>query len=262
MSDSAGQDGAADIVAIIPARLGSTRFPRKVLADKTGSPLIRHVYEAVERAAVARDVVVATDSTEVASAVEGFGGRAVMTGDHPNGTSRLAEAAHILGLDERTVVLNVQGDEPEVEPAVLEAAVRALDAGNARARSIGSVAVPIGGAEDPADPNIVKVVVSAAGDALYFSRAPVPHDPEGRGSVRPLRHIGVYAYRRSFLRAYVGLEPGRLELCERLEQLRALEHGHTIGIELVEDAHSRPGIDTPEQYERFVDYFGGRPRDG
>jgi 3-deoxy-manno-octulosonate cytidylyltransferase (CMP-KDO synthetase) len=190
-----------DAVVLIPARLGSVRFPRKVLADRTGRPLIRHVYESAARSGAR--VVVAADSGEIVDAVTGFGGEAVLTGEHENGTSRLAEAAGVLGLGDEQVVVNVQGDEPEIEPEVIEACVAALlsDAGF----SIGTVAAPIADEAEWLAASVVKVVtgrmVGGVGRALYFTRAAVPFDRDGGGGGPRLRHVGIYAYRVGFLRA-------------------------------------------------------------
>lgn len=244
-------------IAIIPARMGSTRFPGKVLASATGWPLIRHVVEGAWRAACIDRVVVATDDAGVCDAVEAFGGECVLTSsDHPNGTSRLAEACDQLGLTDSQVVVNIQGDEPEIEPAIIEAAVAALASG---AAPVSTVAAPFAPDEDPSNPNMVKVVRRLDGTALYFSRALVPFDRDGDSPVSPLRHIGLYAYRRVFLRAYAGLAPTPLEESERLEQLRVLEHGHEIAVAVVDDAGAgRAGIDTPEQYAAFVRRWRGR----
>lgn len=237
------------VVAIIPARLGSTRFPRKMLADATGAPLVQHAREAALRARSLSRVVVATDAEEIAAAVRAYGGEAVMTSaDHPNGTSRLAEAADLLGLDERDVVVNVQGDEPELDASIIDLAVHTLLVTGA---DVATVASPFAEGQDPADPNIVKVVLDGRGRALYFSRSLVPHDRDGTGEgARPLRHVGLYAYRAGFLRLYVTLPQTPLERAEKLEQLRVLEHGHSIAVAVAESHHA--GIDTPEQYEAFV----------
>lgn len=243
-------------VAIIPARLGSTRFPGKVLASATGRPLIQHVYEAAAKCPGLSRIVVATDAEEVAAAVRGFGGQAVMTAEsHPNGTSRIDEAAERLGLPPTHLVVNLQGDEPEIASEVVAVAIDAFlrpsDAGPA---SIGTAATPFLPGEDPADPNLVKVVRDRAGSALYFSRAPIPHvrdraDPIDP-AVRPLRHIGIYVYRRAFLTRYAAMAPTPLEQAEKLEQLRALENGCRIAVGLTDSRHA--GIDTPEQYDAFV----------
>lgn len=240
-------------VVLIPARLESQRFPRKVLADRTGKTLIQHVYESA--AASGARVVIATDSPEVTSVVVGFGGASVLTGaQHENGTSRLAEAVELLGLDDEQVVVNVQGDEPEIEAQTITDCVAALESDPDFA--IGTIAAPIRDERDWQSPSVVKVVVGrsnsgGAARALYFSRAPIPATreqvPTGVGR---LRHVGIYAYRVGFLKRYAAMEPTPLEQSERLEQLRALEHGYGIGV-AVRDVDS-VGIDTPEDYERFV----------
>jgi len=249
------------VIVIIPARLGSTRFPEKVLASRTGKPLVQHVYEAAKQARSASRVVIATDSERVAVAVRAFGGEVVMTReDHPNGTSRLAEAATILNLPPDAVVVNVQGDEPEVEPDAIDAAVRALIFSGA---PMATVAAPFGAHDDPSNPNIVKVVVGASGRALYFSRALIPFDRDAAGGKdsRPLRHVGLYVYRRAFLDVYLSLDSTPLERCEKLEQLRVLEHGHDIAVAITREASA--GVDTPEQYNSFVARWmacAGKPR--
>ena len=233
-------------VAIIPARLASERFPRKVLADATGKPMIVHVAEAAARAETVERVVIAADCTEIVEAVEACGVEVVLTDpSHANGTSRVAEVAAILDIKESMCVVNVQGDEPEIEPCTIDAAVHALAD---RGTPVATVAARFGEHEDPANPNIVKVVCNEQGEALYFSRAAIPF---GR-SAKPVyyKHIGLYAYRRSFLDIVGSLSATRLELAERLEQLRFLEHGYAIAVAPVTASHV--GIDTKEQYEAFV----------
>lgn len=234
-------------VAVIPARMGSTRFPGKPLADRTGRPMIQHV---VERARLCRSlerVLVATDDRRIADAIAAFGGEAVMTSpDHPNGTSRIAEA--IAGI-EADLVVNIQGDEPEVEPSIVDAAVAALLADTGA--SVGTAATAFLPSEDPADPRLVKVVVGTGGRALYFSRSLIPCNRDRRpDGVAPLRHVGIYVYRRSFLAQYVRMPESPLERTEMLEQLRILEHGHHIAV--AEGVSHSQGIDTPEQYERWA----------
>lgn len=234
------------VVAIIPARLGSTRFPGKVLADRTGHTLIWHVWAAAKRAC--GRVVVAADDARVVEVVRGFGGECVLTRrDHPNGSCRLAEAATLLNLSDDALVVNVQGDEPEIEPGVIKAAAEAASRPGVHA---GTVASPLAPGDDPADPNLVKVVLAESGEALYFSRAGIPHRRAAGGRAPVFRHIGIYAYRVSFLRTYVGLAPTPLEETEVLEQLRILEHGFRIGVAI--HACTPQGIDTPGQYEAFV----------
>ncbi len=258
--------------AIIPARLGSTRFPRKALADDTGKALVVHVCERAALADSVERVVVACDAEEIASVVRAAGFEAVLTSEsHENGTSRLAEAAEILKLKNHAVIANVQGDEPEIEPAIVDAAVEAHFAqtvvdtsadispgGGERFQWVGTVASPFAQDENPSNPNIVKVVVGVltdkvdVGPALYFSRALIPHDRDAEGVVRPLKHVGIYAYTMAALLHYVTkLSPTPLERAEKLEQLRWLEHGIPIAVAIRETHHH--GIDTPEQYAAFVE---------
>lgn len=241
-------------IAIIPARLGSERFPAKVLADETGSPLLWHVHEAARRAPSIERVVIATDSEQVRAVMTDLGAEAVLTGEHPNGTSRLAEAAATLRLAPDAVVVNVQGDEPEIESSIIDACVAAL---TGSACEMATVGAPFAPGEDPTDPNIVKVVRRPDGRALYFSRARIPFDRSGIADP-PLKHVGLYAYRAAFLARYVTLAPTPLEQAERLEQLRALEHGHDIMVALADAQHH--GIDTPEQYAAFVRRWQARGR--
>ena len=244
-------------VAVIPARYASTRFPGKPLANQTGKYLIQHVYEQVRGARSITEVIVATDDTRIREAVASFGGRVVMTrADHPSGTDRVAEAAESLDAD---VIVNVQGDEPEIEPESIDRLV-ALLADEADVR-MGTLACPFAAGADPADPNAVKVVLDGRNRALYFSRAliPYPRDTQGRPdkpSGQPgapsqwLLHIGIYAYRREFLLRLAKLSPTPLEQREKLEQLRALENGFPIAVAMVERA--AVGIDTPKDYAAFV----------
>ena len=244
------------IVAMIPARLGSTRFPEKVLASRTGKPLIQHVYENALRAKRPARVVIATDHERVRAACVAFGAEVVMTDEaHPNGTSRLAQAARVLGLGETDIVVNVQGDEPEMEPGVIDACVDAMVTPPSRESvEMATVASPWNPEDDPANPAIVKVVtakIGAACRALYFSRSRVPFPRNEAAPDEPLlRHVGIYAYRNRFLQRYITLESTPLERIESLEQLRVLEHGFAIGVAIVESRGT--GIDTPEQYEAFV----------
>lgn len=195
-------------------------------------------------------VVVATDASEVAAAVRAFGGEVVLTSeDHPNGTSRLAEASAALGLSPQDIVVNVQGDEPEIEADVIDAAVEALRASGS---SVATVASPFAPGEHPGDPNIVKAVVGRSGRALYFTRAlaPYPRDGTFAPGAGPYKHIGLYVYRCAFLEQYAALTPTPLEETEKLEQLRVLEHGFEIAVAIRLAKHC--GIDTPEQYDAFV----------
>ena len=265
-------------IAIIPARLGSTRFPGKALASETGKPMVVHVCERAAMASSVSRVVVATDSDEITSAVKAAGFEAVMTSaEHPNGTSRLAEAAKTLKLKSSQPIVNVQGDEPEIEPEVIDAALRALDVqlnaswevgtapqlGKETYAAVGTVASPLANASEAANPNVVKVVVGvvepqqAVAPALYFTRAHVPYVRDESVHVPLLKHVGIYAYTHRDLEGYIGLPPTPLEQCEQLEQLRWLEHGLPIGVAIRQATHQ--GIDTPEQYAAFVErYRAGR----
>lgn len=242
-----------DVIAVIPARYGSTRFPGKPLASKTGKYLIQHVYERVKQARLVRRCLVATDDERIAVAVRGFGGQAVMTRpDHPSGTDRVAEVVRGLSGSDDDIILNVQGDEPEIEPAYLDRLVQRL-AAEPPDCPMATLACPFPAGADPSDPDCVKVVLNSAGRALYFSRALIPYARDvgalGRSGAC-LLHLGVYAYRRPFLLTLAGWKPGVLEQIEKLEQLRVLERGTPLAVEIVEKACI--GIDTPLDYERFV----------
>jgi 3-deoxy-manno-octulosonate cytidylyltransferase (CMP-KDO synthetase) len=218
-----------------------------MLADRTGKPLIQHVYEQVARSASAKLVLVATDDERIRDAVHRFGGVAVMTrADHPNGTSRIAEAVESSSSE---FIVNVQGDEPEFEPELIDLAVEALFRDSDCVMS--TVACRFEPDERAADSNIVKVVIDQRSRAMYFSRSLIPfrREPEEAGG-GPLKHVGLYVYRREFLRRYVNLPATPLERSERLEQLRALEHGYEIAVAVGRARYH--GIDTPEQYEAFV----------
>ncbi len=240
------------VVAVIPARYQSMRFPGKMLARETGRPLIAHVYERASCARSIHEVVIATDDDRIAAAAAACGARCVMTrADHPNGTSRIAEAVASL---EGDIVVNVQGDEPELEPTLIDSAVSALIADNGA--SVSTVASPFGPTEDPTNPNLVKCVSGTIDGhlrALWFSRSVIPLDRDGQGErapAKPMRHIGIYVYRREFLSTFVKLPATPLERTEQLEQLRILENGHAIALAIGNS--SAQGIDTPEQYAAFV----------
>ena len=231
-------------LAVIPARWASTRFPGKVLAPLAGRPMILHVLERVSRADEIADTLVATDDQRVLKVVREAGYAGVLTRtDHPSGTDRIAEA--IAGTD-ADLILNVQGDEPLVDPSTLDRLVTALRQSDAGAATL-AVAM-----DDPtlaADPNVVKVVCDLTSSALYFSRAAVPGaHPGGKSATGWLRHVGVYAWRRKSFDQFVARQPSPLELREGLEQLRFLEHGGRMHVEIVESAP--PGVDTPEDLAR------------
>ena len=223
------------------------RFPGKPLKADTGLPLIVHVVRQVRQASTVGRVVVATDSNAISDAVEQHGGEAVLTGQHPNGTSRVADAAARLGLPPEALVVNVQGDEPEVLPETIDRLVQGL-AADAKAQ-MATLASALALGEDADDPNLVKVMVDQRGHALLFSRSRIPFG-RAAGTPPPLKHPGLYAYRRAFLDVYAALSPTPGELAEKLEQLRVLEHGHAIRIVFAPAPH--PGIDTPQQYAAFV----------
>lgn len=246
-------------IAIIPARYGSTRYPGKPLLRQTGKYLIEHVYERVTAASRIARCVVATDDERIAQAVRSFGGRAVMTRpDHPSGTDRLAEVVHGLtngpGSGDDDLILNVQGDEPEIEPAHLDQLLARMAVDHA---PMGTLACPFPADLDPRNPNAVKVVFNKAQRALYFSRSLLPYPRDQLDGARPRAchlHLGVYAYRRRFLQAFAAWPPSPLEEIEKLEQLRVLENGYEIAVELV--PHAAAGVDTPADYERFVMRYG------
>lgn len=240
-------------VAIIPARYGSTRLPGKVLADIGGHPMVEHVYRRAAAAAGIGRVLVATDDERVADAVAAFGGDVRMTrSGHHSGLDRLAEVAGTLPSE---IIVNVQGDEPLVDPLLIEAVVEALAAPSV---DIATARCPITTPVELGDPNAVKVVADRSGDALYFSREPIPHRREDAGGADPLgfRHVGLYAYRRSCLLALARVEPTPLERSERLEQLRALESGFRI--RTVETASAPAGVDTPADLRRVRQLFASR----
>lgn len=233
--------------AILPARYASTRLPGKPLLAATGKPLIRHVWEQVCRAESLDPVIIATDDERIADAARSFGAQVALTrADHVSGTDRVAEVAATLDAE---LIVNVQGDEPEIDPGDLDRLVTRLAS---TSDDMATLARPFGAdeAELLADPNAVKVVFADDGRALYFSRSPIPHGPEAEGA---WLHLGVYAYRRAALFALAGAPPHPLEQRERLEQLRALARGLTIGV--VTTTHHGLGIDTPEDYARFVERF-------
>jgi 3-deoxy-manno-octulosonate cytidylyltransferase (CMP-KDO synthetase) len=223
-------------LGVIPARLASTRLPRKVLREIAGKPLIVHVWEAAKRSPELADVLVATDSHEVVAACSGFGVPAVMTsGDHPSGTDRVWEVAQSRGAD---VYVNVQGDEPLVTPGHIERLVRPFrERPDTQVSTLKIRLQP----DEVENPGVNKVVCAADGRALYFSKYPVPYDRDGRGVAR-FKHIGLYAYRAAALDLFHRLPPSPLELTEKLEQLRFLEHG--IPIIVVETDEPTIGVDT------------------
>ena len=238
----------SSVLAVIPARFHSSRFPGKILADIAGKPMIEHVYRRAARASSVHAVIVATDDERIANAVRSFGGAALVTrADHISGTDRIAEA--IGDLPCRAVV-NVQGDEPLIEPATIDAAVAPLLADASVEMS--TLCRPFQSLEEFKSPHVVKVVTNLQGNALYFSRAPIPaaapSAAQGGLPEAARAHVGLYVYRRETLLKLAAAPAVPLELQESLEQLRALAHG--INIRVVETRHAAAGVDTPEDLER------------
>jgi 3-deoxy-manno-octulosonate cytidylyltransferase (CMP-KDO synthetase) len=256
------------IVAIIPARFGSTRLPGKPLSDIHGRTMIEHVHERVRGARCLDRILVATDDERIAAVVRGFGGEAVMTSPrHPTGTDRLAEAVKAT---DAAIVVNVQGDEPLLDPAGIDAAVQALL--RDPALPIATLSLPLRDVEEMLAPSVVKVITDREGNAMYFSRSPVPHvrarDLRGaaEGAVASglaRKHVGLYAYRREALLRFASLPPTPLEEAEGLEQLRALEHGMRIRV-VAMSGEPALAVDTPQDLERVRALLGrtGRKEQG
>ena len=252
---------AGNFKIVVPARYASTRLPAKPLLDLGGKPMVVRV---AERAALsgADEVWVATDHPDVLATVEQHGLQAMLTReDHPSGTDRLAEVVESRGWSDETIVVNVQGDEPLIDPELISLVAERLSSTDA---DIVTVAHPINDAADFFNPNIVKVVCKANGEAMYFSRAPIPYarDHFAQDATRKtlpagmsaFRHIGLYAYRARFLRVYSRLPPSPLESIEALEQLRAMWNGFRIGV-VISEHLPVPGVDTPEDAERMQEIF-------
>jgi 3-deoxy-manno-octulosonate cytidylyltransferase (CMP-KDO synthetase) len=241
------------VAIVIPARYASSRLPGKPLLRDTGKYLIQHVYERACQARCASDVIIATDDERIFCAVREFGGRAVMTrADHASGTDRVAEVAARLNT---AVVVNVQGDEPQLDPAAIELLA---DLMRDPTTDMATLAVPLADADTYLSPNVVKVVCDDRSRALYFSRSPIPMVRDGKPDfasrpARFLQHLGVYAYRRSFLLKLAATPPHPLEESEKLEQLRVLGTGGTITVGTIAKAHR--GVDTPADYAEFVRAF-------
>ncbi|OSI25395.1 3-deoxy-manno-octulosonate cytidylyltransferase [Neisseria dumasiana] len=248
-------------VVLIPARLSSSRLPGKALADIHGKPMVVRVAEQAAKSKAAR-IIVATDHADIQTACQAHGIETVMTANtHESGTTRLAEAAATLGLADDTVIVNVQGDEPLIDPELINRTA-ALPVANQV--PMATAAHAIDNLAEFLNPNCVKVVLNAHGNALYFSRAPIPYPrdamaanpntlPEG---FTPLRHIGIYAYRAGFLRQYAAMSVSPHETDESLEQLRVLWHGYPIAVEITDTAPAA-GVDTPEDLERVRAVFQG-----
>jgi 3-deoxy-manno-octulosonate cytidylyltransferase (CMP-KDO synthetase) len=233
---------------IIPARYASSRLPAKPLLRETGKYLVQHVYERACQSSAA-EVIVATDDQRIYEAVRSFGGRVAMTrSDHVSGTDRVAEVAAQLDAD---IIVNLQGDEPLIEPELLDRLPALL--GQYAGADMATLAVPIRSLEQWQDPNCVKLVRAQDGRALYFSRSPIPYVRDGEPDFATglfLQHLGLYAYRRPFLLELAKAPPAPLELCEKLEQLRVLAMGRQIQVGIAE--HPARGVDTPADYQRFV----------
>lgn len=243
----------AKTLAVIPARYASTRFPGKVLANLGGKPIIQHVWERAVRSK-ADEVLVAVDEQRVFDAVCAFGGKAVMTAkNHPTGSDRIWEVA---STSEADAIINIQGDEPFVKPEVIDSLIDAITA--ADAPEMATVVVPCRRAEFENNPNIVKVVLSADSYALYFSRSMIPFLRVGGTETETYRHWGIYAYRRTALERFVSLPEGKLEQCEKLEQLRALENG--MRIKVIVTPYSSIGIDTPEELAKAEAFLASQQK--
>mgnify|MGYP003623239058 CR=1 FL=1 len=240
------------VVALIPSRWGSTRFPGKALTRILGRPMIEHVYVRSLAIEGVDEVCVATDNQEIQRTVEEFGGRSLMTAsNHPSGSDRLAEASDILGLADEDIVLNIQGDQPAFNPQQPALLVEPLK--NDVTLEMATLALPLTDTREIHNPNHGKVVFNAEGYALYFSRAPIPWPRDGEESY--YKHIGIYAYRVGFLRRFVKLPEGRLERIERLEQLRALESGARIKVLLVDGLS--PEVDVPQDVSSAEEVLRG-----
>ena len=237
------------VLCVIPARYASTRLPGKPLALIAGKPMIQHVYERACHAVMPQEVVVATDSKIVADAVKEFGGKVMMTSpDHPSGTDRLAEVA--LSYPDIDVIVNVQGDEPMIPPEVIDRLAQAFaDDNDLNMATLKTLM----GEEDYNNPNAVKVVTDQNGYALYFSRSLLPYPRNRKGDFKVYKHVGIYAYRRSFLLSYAAYEPTPLEQIEGLEQLRVLENGQRIKV--LESKFQGIGIDTQEDLDAINALF-------
>ncbi len=237
----------SEVTAIIPARWASTRFPGKPLVKLRGKPLVQHVWERSQRAKLVDRVIVATDDMRIAEAAFDFGAEVALTSSkHPTGTDRLAEVAR--KLKSAPIILNVQGDEPDIAPSTIDRLARALQ-DDAKLGMV-TAANPITSRADIGNPNVVKVVTDLSGRALYFSRSAIPHDRDGRGGINYLRHQGIYGYRRKVLLDFVKWKPTPLEQAEKLEQLRALEHGVSIGVIVVKKGSV--GVDVPADVAKAV----------
>mgnify|MGYP006281753321 FL=1 len=252
------EDDNVKSIVVIPARYASTRLPGKPILPEvksvTGKYLVEHCYDRAAAAPSVSRVIVATDDERIEQAVREFGGEAQMTSpDHTCGTDRVAEVAEQIAAD---IVVNIQGDEPEIEPEQVEQTIKLLE--HHPEAEMGTLAHPLDSEKTWRDPNAVKVVLDQTGSALYFSRSPIPYvrdssDWMADTPCRPLRHMGIYSYRRDFLLKYSEMPPSPLERAEKLEQLRALEAGHTIKVGVTHTPVA--GIDTPDDLQEWLDSY-------
>ena len=238
-------------IVVIPARYGSTRFPAKIVASETGKPLVQHVVDQVRKCKLVSDVIVAADDERIIEVVRPYGTRCVLTNpNHASGTDRVAEVAERLPI--QSCIINVQGDEPEIDPGTIDKLAYLSQEEPKGGFEIWTACTAFRPSSDPRDPNLVKVVKSRSHRAIYFSRSPIPFRRDANSGPEPTYylHIGLYAYRRDTLVRLAGWKPTPCELAEKLEQLRAIENDVPIGVTVVD--HATHGIDTPEQYAEFV----------
>jgi 3-deoxy-manno-octulosonate cytidylyltransferase (CMP-KDO synthetase) len=243
-----------NILAVIPARYASTRLPGKPLISIAGKPMIERVWERARQASRVSRVIVATDDERIVKAVKSFGGEAVLTrADHRSGTERVAEVA--VAHPDAEILVNVQGDMPLIDPAAIDAGIEAV--GGEEDVKLGTLAVPIGNPAEIMDPNVVKTVLDFDGNALYFSRAPIPwvRDRQGPVHAKHLKHVGLYVFRREALLEFATFPQGDLERIEQLEQLRWLENGYRIRV--VETEYKTVEVDTPEDVRRAEQLLAG-----
>lgn len=241
------------IVGMIPARLGSTRLPAKVLELINGKPMIQHVWDRVSQAKKISEVWIACDDEQIVKAAESFGAKTILTRkDHPNGTSRIAEAIQKVQAD---VVINIQGDEPRIHPEVIDQLAAVFEKKTAVKMATCAVCKKIDA--DFQSQDVVKLVRREDGRALYFSRSPIPFEREGKTNESTyLKHLGIYGYCRDFLLEFIGWKPSRLEQIEKLEQLRALENG--VEIEVIEVTQDSVSVDTPKDLEEVRKQFSAK----
>ena len=243
-------DSSNYVLGIIPARWASTRFPGKPLHIIAGKPLVQHVWERCQECSNLDSIIVATDDDRIADTCRNFGATVAMTAaDHPTGTDRIAEAA--AAVPQATHLINIQGDEPLIEPSLIDKLASALLTDNSL--EMATAANPIDDETLMNDPNVVKCVLKKNGDALYFSRSPLPYQRSESHTLTCYRHKGIYAYRKDFLQKFIQWQPTPLELTESLEQLRALENNARIRVIITDDTSG--GIDTPEQAEELETFL-------